>query len=61
MKFQVKTAGAVNFREDFKTSTRTNEIIVQSQRYLGKSNIIISSKITAGDAVRAAQHLTKVV
>ena len=38
-----------------------DEIIIQSQRGQGKSNIIISSKITAGDAVRAAQQLTKVV
>ena len=38
-----------------------DEIIIQSQRGRGKSNIIISSKITAGDAVRTAQQLTKVV
>ena len=38
-----------------------DEINVQSQRCQGKSNIIISSKITVGDAVRAAQQLTKVV
>ena len=38
-----------------------DEIIIQSQRGQGKSNIIISSKITTGDAVRAAQQLTKVV
>ena len=46
--FQVKTTRAVDFRED-------------SQRGQGKSNIITSSKIAAGDAVRAAQQLTKVV
>ena len=38
-----------------------DEIIIQSQRDQGKSNIIINSKITAGDAVRAAQQLTNVV
>ena len=38
-----------------------DEIVTQSQHCQGKSNIIISSKITAGDAVRAPQQLTKVV
>ena len=38
-----------------------DEIIIQSQHGQGKSNIIISNTITAGDTVRAAQQLTKVV
>ena len=38
-----------------------DKIITQSQRGQGKSSIIISSKTTVGDAVRAAQQLTKVV
>ena len=33
-----------------------DEIIIQSQRGQGKSNIIKSSKITADDTVRAAQQ-----
>ena len=38
-----------------------DEIIIQSQSGQGKSNIIINSKITAGDGVRVAQQFIKVV